>query len=490
MTDSPPPKAPTLQQHAVRGSLWTLFGYGASQLLRLLSNLVLARLLYPEAFGLMALVNVFMQGLQMFSDIGIGPSIIQNKRGHDPLFLRTAWTLQVLRGFGLFALCAAAAPFIARFFAAQDPLSAQLLYLLPVTGVTALLGGFTSTAVFTLNKKLDMRRMTLLELVPQAVSLLAMIAWSLLAPSVWALVGGGIVYSIIRLLMSHDMNRGNPPDGFAWDPAARKELFRFGRWVFLSTVVTFLAGNLDRLLLGKLLSLAELGLYSIAMTLARVAIHTSTRLSSSVIFPLLSHHQDDPPRLVRACLKARRAVLWLSGAICSAFALFAPLFFESLYDSRYTAAGETCRWLAIFTWSHVLLASMDRIPLALGNPRLLFFSNLLGTTGMAAAVWGYGSFGLPGFILCMAASRWLSLIFLSATLPSGRAAMTLQSLLFTFSFALYTLAAIAGLRFAQPRLTLYPYAALVCTAAALPVLLAGLRVFFLIRAKKKTRPTP
>jgi O-antigen/teichoic acid export membrane protein len=453
--------------------------------MRLLSNLILARLLFPEAFGIMALVNVFMQGLQMFSDVGIGPSIIQNKRGNDPVFLKTAWTIQVFRGIALWLCSCAAAPFVAGFFAESNPSAHQLLYLLPVAGVTALLGGFTSTSVFTLNRKLDMRRITLLELLPQIVSLGCMIIWASIHPSVWALVGGGIAFSIVRLAMSHAMSPDHK-DGFAWEPEARRELFRFGRWVFLSTVVSFLAGNLDRLLLGKLLSLSELGLYSIAMTLARVAIHTSTRLSSSVIFPLLSRYQDDPKRLVNACLKARRAVLWLSGAVCSGFALFAPLFFESLYDERYAGAGATSRWLAIYTWSHVLIASMDRIPLSLGNPRLLFFANLLTTLGMGMAVWGYESFGLPGFILSMAAAKVLANIFLTITLPNGRVHMLGQSTGFTLGFAAYTLACIYGLNLVQPELGLYPYAGLVCLAAGVPILVAAGRVWFLIKEKKES----
>jgi O-antigen/teichoic acid export membrane protein len=102
------------------------------QALRLGSNIVLAWLLFPEAFGLMLLVNVFMQGLQMFSDIGIGPSIIQNKRGNDPDFLNTAWTIQAIRGFVLwFIACVLAWP-IAWIFAHNDPLAWKLVLLIPV----------------------------------------------------------------------------------------------------------------------------------------------------------------------------------------------------------------------------------------------------------------------------------------------------------------------------------------------------------------------
>ena len=86
------------------GSAWVVFGHVASQGIRLAANLILTRLLFPEAFGLMALVNIFLQGLEMFTVLGIGPSIIQNRRGDDPAFLNTAWTIQVIRGFVLWIL--------------------------------------------------------------------------------------------------------------------------------------------------------------------------------------------------------------------------------------------------------------------------------------------------------------------------------------------------------------------------------------------------
>ena len=90
----------SLKKQAVRGTIWTVFGYGSSQVLRFGGNLILTRLLVPDLFGLMALVQIFIRGLSLFSDIGIRPSIIRSDRGDDPIFLNTAWTIQVIRGFG------------------------------------------------------------------------------------------------------------------------------------------------------------------------------------------------------------------------------------------------------------------------------------------------------------------------------------------------------------------------------------------------------
>src|SRR5688572_26141625 len=92
---------PSLKSLAIRGSVWTIAGYSGSQTLRLVGNVIMAHLLFPGAFGLMLLVNIFLQGLRMFSDIGINPSIIRSKRGGEPVFLHTAWTIQVMRGGAL-----------------------------------------------------------------------------------------------------------------------------------------------------------------------------------------------------------------------------------------------------------------------------------------------------------------------------------------------------------------------------------------------------
>lgn len=455
---------------AVRGSLWTMFGYGASQILRLGSNLILARLLFPEAFGLMALVNVFMHGLQMFSDVGIGPGIIQNKRGAEPAFLRTAWTIQVFRGAALWlAACVLAMP-AAAFFAANDPAAEILSVMLPVAALTALIGGFTSTGVFLLNRSMALGRVTALELVPQTVSIIVMIGWAWAEATVWALVAGGLAFSVVRLLLSHLWNPG-PRDGFGWDATARGELFRFGRWVFLSTVVTFLASHLDKLMLGRLLSMAELGVYSIGMTFARVAIHTSSRLSSLVVFPLLSRLQDDPPRLISACLRARRPVLWVSGAVCAGFALGAPLFFGVLYDSRYAEAGTISQWLALYTWSHVLISSMDRIPLALGRPRVLFTANLLTTGVMLLALPGYHALGLPGFILGMTLANVTAHVYLVTTLEQGRARMTRQTALFSLGLLCYALPMIYALSHFRGHASLWAYSVAVLLSVAPPALL-------------------
>ncbi len=93
-----------LKQRTVKAGSLVLVGYAFSQIIRFGGNLVLTRLLMPEMFGVMAIVNMMMIGLIMFSDVGLLQNIVQSNRGEDLDYLNTAWTIQIIRGFVLFVI--------------------------------------------------------------------------------------------------------------------------------------------------------------------------------------------------------------------------------------------------------------------------------------------------------------------------------------------------------------------------------------------------
>ncbi|UCD74049.1 MAG: oligosaccharide flippase family protein [Phycisphaerales bacterium] len=353
---------PSLKQKALIGTIWTIGSVGVGNVLRLAGNLILTRLLFPEAFGMMVMVNVVMQGLHMFSDVGIGPSIIQHKRGDDPAFLNTAWTIQIFRGIGLF--------FVACLLA--WPLSVyrhqpMLMYLLPVTALTALISGFGSTAPGQLHRHMRIAHLTLLELGYQVVNITVMIIFALIWPTVWALVAGGLVASVARLIATHTiLSQG--PNWFRWDREAVSHLVRFGRWIFISTAFTFLAGQGDKLILGGFLSDRQLGLYGIAFWLSMFGVEVVRKITSKVLFPVYSRLADsEPEKLHRRIRKVRTTVLLAILPWLCVLAVWGSDLVEFLYDPRYHGAGWILRALAIggifeviaLTCSPVLLAKGD-----------------------------------------------------------------------------------------------------------------------------------
>jgi len=353
----------SLKKLAIKGTIWTFVGYGSSQVLRLLSNLILTRLLVPELFGLMALVNTFIVGLNLFSDIGINPSIVRSERGEDPDFLNTAWTLQVIRGFGLWIGSWLIAFPISQFY--DEP---KLMWLIPIVGFNTILSGFNSTSLALLNRKIEIGKLTLIEITTQITSLTVMIIWAFFRPTILALVIGTFVSNIVKLSWSHYISPIH--HRFRWNKDCLTELINFGRWIFVSTAITFLANQADRLILGKFLPLEILGIYTIAFTFADIPRTIINQISSRIIFPLVSLKRDLPrPQLSQTIYQARKFLLIGAAFLLSILTIFGDVLIDLLYDSRYSEASWMLPILALGLWPSILLLSVNKILYSLGQPQ-------------------------------------------------------------------------------------------------------------------------
>ncbi len=391
----------SLKKLAIRGTIWTIAGYGAGQILRFGSNLVLTRLLFPELFGLMALVYVFITGLHLFSDIGIGTSIVQNKRGDDPAFLNTAWTLQILRGGVLWLGCCLIALPVAMFY--KEP---QLSWLLPVVGLNTVIAGFNSTALFTLNRHLSVKQLAIFELLGQVISIAVTLVWAYFNKSIWALLVGGFVSSLFQLIWSHRLNTGTS-NRLAWDKEATKELIGFGKWIFISTALTFLSMNSDRLILGKFFTLELLGVYGIAYTLADIPRQVVAAVSGKVIFPAYSKFAELPRELFREKIQRSRQPILLATAVGLAVLVGLGDFAVTvLYDNRYANAAWMLPLIALGAWPAILLNTIDTALFALGKPNYVaygcFFSFLLLAIGIPV---GFSLFGDVGAVMAVPLSN-------------------------------------------------------------------------------------
>lgn len=448
--DGIPPQAMdvhVLRAKARRGSWWTLFGYGGSQFLRLLNNLILWQLLYPEAFGLMAIVSVCLTGLAMFSDIGIGPSIIQHERGDDTDYLNTAWTIQVMREFLLCATaCLLAAP-IAAFY--REP---QLAHLLPAAAFASLLSGFNSTRLFTATRTISLGRLTAVDLTAQVASLVVMIAWAWVHRSIWALIIGNVVYNAVRLVLSHTFLPGIR-NRFRWDATCARALLRFGRWIFLSTLLTFIVMQSDRLIFGKLIPMGLLGVYSIATTWASLPYAVISRVFSSVLFPLLARVHRESADFASMLRSARRPWLILSGCATACLVGAGPTLIRLLYEPRAESAGWIIRLLALGVWLLSLESANGIALLARGQPKWVAAGNAAKLVGMVALIpIGYSSFGFPGAVAALASTELLHYLTTSTGAWRHKVACLGQDLRFSGLVFLTTAVGLATAHWLTPPL--------------------------------------
>jgi len=416
--DPPPADAAgtgaALGARVMRAASWSLFGHFSRQVLRFGGNLVMTRLLVPEAFGLMAIATVLLFGLQLFTDVGLRQNVVQSRQGDDRDFLDTVWTLQILRGALVWGLALGAAALLAGLQAAGwVPAGtvygeAVLPAIVGVLAANALVAGFESTKVGTASRHLALARITLQDLGTQVFGLLVTLAWAFLERSVWALVAGSLAASAARVALSHLLLPG-APNRLRWDRRHLSEIIGFGKWVFLSSIAGFLLSNADRLLLGGLIAPGTLGLYVVAYLLVNSLQWALLNLITTVYFPVLSAAAREgrtglAQLYYRLRLPLELASLLLAGLLLAFGAPIVAFF----YDGRYEAAGPMLEIIGL-SLAALPYQLSDQLYLASGHSRLLFFLN----TFRAAAIYlllpiGHAAAGVDGALWAIALAPFLA----------------------------------------------------------------------------------
>lgn len=385
----------SLRHPAVRTAALNFGAYGASQAMRFGANLVLARLLVPEDFGLMLLVNLVLHGLEMFSDIGLGPGLIQHREGDSPRYLHTAWTLGLIRGVTLWGMAAALAWPLATLY--DEP---RLLAVLPVAAFSLVLDAGCSAYVVVLERRMQVGRLMLIELGSYAASVALMVGGALWTTTVWPLVAGALFNAGLSTVLTH-VALGGPRMRLHLDREAAAQLMTFGRWLFLSSILTFVAGQLDRIILGKLLSVSELGVYSIAFMMAQVMVALTHELARSVLYPVYARSGELGPDHLRAQVRRYRiALLAVTLPPLLLLYLAGPEIVRFLYDTRYWDAGWMVQILAVGAMLSAIMVPAESVLVACGDSFRHMLLQGIGAVTMAGCMaGGYGLGGTPGLIV-------------------------------------------------------------------------------------------
>jgi len=394
----------SLTSRIMRSSMFTIMGFGLQQAIRFGSNLVLARLLFPEAFGTMALVTVLLVGLTMLSDLGIQPAIQSSRRGDDPAFLNTAWTLNMIRAGILFAAACALAWPVAWFY--EEPILSQLI---PVAALSLPLLALEPTRAETASRHMLLGRLTLLEVTAQVISITAMLILAWATQSIWALVIGNLVAAAARAGLAWVMLPGIV-NRIQLDRDCARELIHYGRWIFFSTVAGFLVLQSDKLILGGFLSMEQLGLYNIGFFLAGFPLMLGQLLVQRLMIPI---YRSSPPSESREnFLHLRRIRFMLSGLLIAGvapLALGGVYIVDLLYDSRYAASGAVTVMVSMALLPQMLGLTYDQVTLASGDSRGFFTLNATRATLLVALLLILvPMLGIPGAPIAMASTALLS----------------------------------------------------------------------------------
>jgi O-antigen/teichoic acid export membrane protein len=283
-----------------------------------------------------------------------------------------------------------------------EPLLAKLL---PAVALVSLFSGFNSTRLFTVARTISLGRLTFIDLVAQFSGLIVMLTGAWLYHSIWAIIAGQTVNNVVRLILSHTLLPGIR-NRFHWDADSARSMLKFGRWIFLSTVLTFFVGQSDRLVFGKIIPLALLGVYSIATTWVGVSDALATRIFRSVLFPVMSRLNGEKRELSASFLRIRKPWLLMCGCATACLVAGGPTLIRLLYDAKAEDAGWIIQTLAGGSWLIVLANSNTDALLAIGAPKWIAAGNGAKLVALLILIpIGFWLFGFRGAVAGLAGSE-------------------------------------------------------------------------------------
>lgn len=420
------------------GAAWTMAGYGTAQVIRFGTSIALTRILAPELFGIMMIVNTVRSGAELLSDIGITQSVIVSPNGEQRPFYRTAWTLQIGRGLVLFVLCALISFPISAFY--EMPI---LIYLLPAAGATLLVAGFTSMSLPILRRRMDFRRLAIFETSIAVLYAVFQITVAYIYPTVWALIIGLIFGSLIMTLGSFFLL--DVKNKIEINRVYLREIFNFGKWITALSAVFFLTANFDRIYLPTVLTLEMLGVFAIARTITDVVNTIFVRLNNSILFPYVASQGKAPRDTLRQDLARTR--LWFlcaSAAIVGLLAASADLLVTTLFDPRYHAAGWMASILLLGIWFSVLASTAESSLMGLGRPQAGTFANGAKLLWLVVSLpVAFGAYGMIGAIVAISAGDGIR--YLATIHEQRRASFSFLTQDASVSLILLTVIALAAL---------------------------------------------
>lgn len=418
-----------LPNKALQGQLaWVVAPFALQQAARLLSSIVLARLLAPEIFGLMLLVNALRTGVELLSDIGIPQSVVRSPNADQPRFQDVAWTLQFVRGLMLAGLMIVAAYPIAELYGRPE-LGPLILAVAPIFILT----GLQSPALFLIQRRMQLGRRAAYDIINTFVGIALTIALASAMPTVWALVIGLLVSTAFSTALTYVVGDRRLPR-LAWAPEFVREIVSFGKWIFLSTAIYFAATSFDRMYFVAAVPIALAGVYGVARTFSDLFTQLAQRAGSYLVFPRAAAMGDRRDASTMARLRAtRRRVLALVAMATGGALAVSDQFILVAYDSRYHAAAFMIPILFVGVWFAILSAFADSMLMGAGKPAAGAWANAAKFAVMLAGLplaLGQGEF-LAALLVLVAAemARWLALVPVSSRerlmTPLGDVALTL-----------------------------------------------------------------
>lgn len=358
-------KSQKLKGKAISGIFWNFVQLGVNKFFGFAIKLVLAKLLFPAQFGLVGMAVVFTSFVQVFNDLGIGSALVQRKEEklREAHFHTAFWTGIVWSVAVYLIIAFVIAPLAAIFY--KEPM---LRSIIPVLSIGVLSSPVNLVHRAQLTKRMDFKKLAFISNASTIFSGVLALGLAFMGAGVWALVFNSVASFIVAMPLYFKATSWTPK--LIWEKQAFKDVFGFGVYSTGTNFVNTLVSNIDYLLIGKLLSAAALGTYTLAFVLTDTFRNQLTTLLNKVMYPIYGQKQDDLVSLRRYYLK----VVTYNSIVIYPIMLFLIVlgkpFIMSVYGAKWADAIMPLKILALSVMIHLLANSHLTLIRGLGHAKL------------------------------------------------------------------------------------------------------------------------
>ena len=343
------------------GAAWLVLFRLTERSIGIVSTLILARLLVPADFGLIAMAMSMLAALELLGAFSFDLALIQNQNAQRHHY-DTAWTFGVFFSiFKALALCALAIP-VANFY--SEPRLELLMYSL---AVVTLLEGFVNIGIVAFQKDLELHKEFQLGLIKKLAGFIVTVSLAIWLRSYWALMAGILATRVVGLVLSYRLHPFRP----RLSMTGASELFNFSKWLLLNNFLIFLNNRGADLVIGRLAGARELGLYSVAYEISNLPTTELVWPISRAVFPGYARMANDLAQLRTAFVQVLGLVALITVPAGVAIALLAEQIVQVLLGSKWVEAAPLIQVLAIFGVVRSLHGPTGSIYLALGKPHFV-----------------------------------------------------------------------------------------------------------------------
>lgn len=363
MIGIPQDKYQQITQKATRGMGWNYLSFGMGKILSLITISILAHLLPPQNFGLVALAALTVDYLSIFSDLGLGAALIQRKHSVGES-ANTAFVLNLLAGILLTIITFLLAPFAADFFK-----EGQITIILRWLGLTFLLNSLGSVHNTLLQRELNFQKKIIPELGNTISKAIVSIGLALSGFGVWSLVIGQLVGTGIASALLWIVLPWRPR--LSWDKVIAKELFQYGLSIMGNNALSIWEDSFDYLIIGRIYNSALLGIYTLAYRLPQMLVINILWVMTAVLFPAFSSLQDEKDALKRSFLSIVRYVELLVTPICIGMFVAADPIIRVVFGEQWVDSIPVMRVLSLYALVISIGFHVGDIYKAIGRPDIL-----------------------------------------------------------------------------------------------------------------------